>query len=100
MTHCRATQHDVARRPNLVADLGTCGRPMVLRAMRDVRAGEELCVTYIDVDLPRSARQQLLRKQFCFTCACPRCVVRAWDFASVRTRRRGSLPGAWVPRWA
>jgi SET domain-containing protein len=41
--------------------------------MHDVRAGEELCINYIDLDLPRSSRQHELSTQYFFDCVCARC---------------------------
>ncbi len=38
-----------------------------------VRAGQELCISYIDLQQPVSARQKLLSRHYHFACACERC---------------------------
>ena len=45
-----------------------------LRAARDIAAGEQLCIAYLDVDLPVERRQEKLSFGYGFTCACPRCL--------------------------
>lgn len=42
-------------------------------AAKDIRKGDELCTTYIDVAQPRSQRQAILRDHFGFDCRCPAC---------------------------
>ena len=49
------------------------GRALEFYAMRDIRAGEELCTTYIDVDDPVLQRRAELYEQWYFDCACTRC---------------------------
>jgi len=41
--------------------------------LRAVEAGEELCISYIDLEPPRSARRAELLKCFHFHCQCTRC---------------------------
>ena len=41
-------------------------------ALRRVRAGEELCISYCDVHQPRDVRRATLR-HYGFECACVRC---------------------------
>ena len=41
---------------------------------REVAAGEELCISYIDTNLPRSSRQYELKSVYSFDCLCERCV--------------------------
>ena len=45
-----------------------------LRAARDIAAGEQLCIAYLDVDLPVERRQEKLLFGYGFSCACPRCL--------------------------
>lgn len=40
----------------------------------ELARGEELCISYIDVNRPRAARRAELRNCYCFECGCPRCV--------------------------
>jgi hypothetical protein len=46
---------------------------MEYRAIRDIKVGEELCVSYIDCTLPCSLRRELLLASRYFHCACVRC---------------------------
>ncbi|XP_048320707.2 histone-lysine N-methyltransferase ATXR4 isoform X5 [Ziziphus jujuba] len=45
-----------------------------LKALRDVDAGEELRICYIDASMNHDARQTLLYQGFGFQCNCPRCL--------------------------
>ncbi|KAB1222428.1 Histone-lysine N-methyltransferase ATXR4 [Morella rubra] len=45
-----------------------------LKALRDVEAGEELRICYIDASMDRDARQTVLSQGFGFQCNCLRCV--------------------------
>ncbi len=49
--------------------------PLRVVAARDIRAGEEVNISYIDVDVPRSSRQITLKKAYNFTCCCARCAL-------------------------
>jgi len=40
--------------------------------------GTELCISYIDVDLPVAERQVQLQLDYFFTCRCERCQVGGW----------------------
>lgn len=42
-------------------------------AVRDIAAGEELCICYVDIDQDLAAREASLR-EYRFTCACLRCL--------------------------
>jgi hypothetical protein len=44
-----------------------------LRAARDIEPGEQLVISYVDQDLPLSARQQLLSTGYGFMCKCQKC---------------------------
>ena len=45
-----------------------------LYALRDVRAGEEICITYTDVTAPRQTRRAKLEKSYGFLCRCTGCL--------------------------
>ncbi|KVH90697.1 hypothetical protein Ccrd_007337 [Cynara cardunculus var. scolymus] len=45
-----------------------------LKALRDIKAGEELRICYIDASMGRDARQNLLSNGFGFECRCSRCM--------------------------
>lgn len=69
-----------------------------LHALRDVEAGEELCITYIDIFQERCLRRQELLQTFKFSCGCPVCSLpqeqqEASDRARFRLRQlREVLP--------
>ncbi|CAO1613572.1 unnamed protein product [Jaminaea pallidilutea] len=46
---------------------------MALVAIRDIKPGEELTVTYIDTAMPRSRRQAVLLEEYGFACDCEGC---------------------------
>jgi len=52
---------------------------MELRARRDVAAGEELTISYLDSALPRAQRQEHLLKGYGFECRCPLCEEQRED---------------------
>lgn len=47
-----------------------------LTISREVEAGNEILISYIDEDQPKSARQALLQKSYNFQCNCSRCCHR------------------------
>ncbi|KAK0199729.1 hypothetical protein DFS33DRAFT_1267930 [Desarmillaria ectypa] len=49
------------------------GRSMQFYATRDIEAGEELCISYIDVNDPVEKRREELASEWYFTCLCRRC---------------------------
>lgn len=46
-------------------------------AARDIRAGEQLTISYVDSGLPLAARSAQLQFGYGFACRCPRCVEEA-----------------------
>merc|ERR1712205_120655 len=55
--------------PNVEVDCVT-DTELVATMLRDVAAGEELFICYIDETLPRGARQRSLMQSHGFTCRC------------------------------
>ncbi|KAI8816967.1 uncharacterized protein EV422DRAFT_488141, partial [Fimicolochytrium jonesii] len=49
------------------------GRTQVIRAIRDIEAGEELTITYVDAMLKPDDRRIALMEKYRFTCVCDRC---------------------------
>ncbi|KAK0194093.1 hypothetical protein F5146DRAFT_1034215 [Armillaria mellea] len=49
------------------------GRSMHFYATRDIEAGEELCISYIDASDPVEKRREELARDWYFTCLCRRC---------------------------
>ncbi|XP_072353849.1 protein-lysine N-trimethyltransferase SMYD5 [Scyliorhinus torazame] len=53
-----------------------------LTALRDIKAGEEVCITYLDCcqrDRSRHTRHRILRDNYLFICSCPKCVAQMDD---------------------
>ena len=48
----------------------SCPRPLLI--LTTARAGDEVTLSYIDTDMPRSERQKTLKRNFSFVCSCPR----------------------------
>ncbi|KAG5466014.1 hypothetical protein CUR178_00731 [Leishmania enriettii] len=44
--------------------------------LRDVKAGEELTISYIDASLPLAVRQQQVFEPYLFVCRCTRCIAQ------------------------
>jgi len=63
---------------------------LVLTARRDVAAGEELRISYIDADASASARRETLRHAYGFECGCERCVEEAGDDANANANANAS----------
>ncbi|XP_036449222.1 histone-lysine N-methyltransferase SMYD3 isoform X2 [Colossoma macropomum] len=58
-------------RPNCVVVF--LGRRLQLRAVRNIRANEELTISYTEVLAPRVERRAQLQQQYHFLCQCQRC---------------------------
>ncbi|GLC67842.1 hypothetical protein PLESTF_000613200 [Pleodorina starrii] len=71
--------------PNCTAACDTGNRTVTVLAQRDIHAGEEITLSYIDVSLPYKDRQADLR-DYGFVCRCQRCVA---DAAAARAKRQG-----------
>ncbi|XP_064007271.1 histone-lysine N-trimethyltransferase SMYD5 isoform X4 [Pogoniulus pusillus] len=53
-----------------------------LTALEDIKAGEEICISYLDCcqrERSRHSRNKILRENYLFTCSCPKCLVQADD---------------------
>ncbi|KAG9000226.1 hypothetical protein FRB93_012766 [Tulasnella sp. JGI-2019a] len=48
---------------------------MDVRALRDMKPGTEICLSYIDPALPHETRQKVLQHSYGFTCECERCLM-------------------------
>lgn len=67
-------------RPNAEATFPHNDHTLSLVALRDIRPGEEITVSYIDecsLSRSRHSRIKILRENHLFTCACPRCEEEA-----------------------
>lgn len=53
---------------------------MVIRALHDIPAGQEVCISYVPLDWMYDERQEYLQEDYGFACDCDRCKVeRCWD---------------------
>ncbi|KAF8663652.1 hypothetical protein AX16_000894 [Volvariella volvacea WC 439] len=50
-----------------------------LYALRPIKKGEEINITYTDGTAPRATRRERLYNNFRFTCQCPYCDLTSWD---------------------
>jgi hypothetical protein len=48
---------------------------LVATCLRDIAAGEELCISYINESMPYAERQQQLYEHYLFHCTCTKCVA-------------------------
>ncbi|KAG5489114.1 hypothetical protein JIQ42_00737 [Leishmania sp. Namibia] len=63
--------------PNLNAQYSAVNdETLTVVALRDVKAGEELTIRYIDASFPLAVRQQQLLEHYLFECRCTRCVAQ------------------------
>jgi SET and MYND domain-containing protein len=67
------TNHSCA--PNMDVTFPHNSAAAAFVANRDIRAGEQLSVSYMDAGLPVEARQQHLRFAYGFSCVCQRCIA-------------------------
>eukprot|EP01134_Creolimax_fragrantissima_P003630 CFRG3630T1 len=59
-------------RPNLVAEFSKNNLASFV-ALDKIYEGQELCISYIDENMPRSERQFNLKESYTFDCACEKC---------------------------
>jgi SET and MYND domain-containing protein len=59
--------------PNLRRYQGDDYGTLEVRAIRDIEAGEELCISYTDLHMTTADRRSVLKDYFGFTCMCQRC---------------------------
>lgn len=55
---------------------------LVMTAVKDITAGDEICVSYLDecnLDRSRHSRNIILRENYLFTCRCRKCLEQASD---------------------
>ncbi len=49
------------------------GRRVIIRAIKPIKAGDEINITYIEVGDSTEKRRRELKEHFFFDCECPRC---------------------------
>lgn len=52
----------------------TLGAPVEVRAYRNIEEGEEICISYTDLDLPETKRRSMVRPHIGKDCECARCL--------------------------
>ncbi|KAF2838647.1 SET domain-containing protein [Patellaria atrata CBS 101060] len=57
-------------------------------AIRDIKPGEEITVTYVPPEMPSDMRNSLLRNQWNFDCTCSLCAAQDFTLATSDTRLR------------
>ena len=67
------------------------GPQMQLRALNDIKKGEELYISYIDPMMPFIKRQTQLQSRWFFTCKCSKCSLGDCDFRTGKRRLRRHL---------
>ncbi|KAI9068103.1 SET domain-containing protein [Trametes sanguinea] len=65
--------------PNVFPWWDACSQKLAIRAVREIDIGEELCVSYIDVLIPRRDRAETLRMAYNFDCRCTACSLEGED---------------------
>jgi hypothetical protein len=65
--------------PNVI--FGRCGDYMIFETIRDIKKGEELCDSYIDITESRGKRKKHLKLQYGFDCQCIRCTSKKDGFS-------------------
>lgn len=46
---------------------------LMMRSLTDIKKGQEIFISYVDITEPFSRRRHHLKQRFCFTCQCPKC---------------------------
>jgi hypothetical protein len=85
--YARASRFNHSCTPNVTRVRS--GRSMVFVTARPICAGEELCITYTSLGLPKQQRHLSLQADYGFDCQCPRCVGLDDDPAAVCDRCGG-----------
>jgi SET domain-containing protein len=60
--------------PNVIVSFPRGNATAVFSAARDVAAGEQLTISYMDSEQPVANRQEYLAFAYGFSCRCPRCI--------------------------
>lgn len=63
---------------------------VTLVALRDIRQGDEVCISYVDRMAPVTERRAVLRDHYEFECKCARCVKEHREQLRGRARARGA----------
>ncbi|XP_069552693.1 N-lysine methyltransferase SMYD2-like [Brachyistius frenatus] len=64
------------------------GTSAEIRAVRDMKPGDEVLISYIDLLYPTDDRNNRLRESYYFTCDCQECKQKSKDKAKLKVRKR------------
>jgi hypothetical protein len=80
--------------PNVI--VVSCFNNFLIRvvAIQPIAAGDELCFSYIDEEMPYDQRQRALRELYLFECKCPKCVREEALLPKRNTGKGGTANGA------
>lgn len=75
-----AMNHSCA--PNAIVGFPYSNSTLVVKAIRDIQPGEEICMSYLDeceLERSRYSRQKALSSSYLFICHCDKCQSQAND---------------------
>ncbi|KAK7907818.1 hypothetical protein WMY93_016430 [Mugilogobius chulae] len=64
------------------------GTSAEIRAIKDMKPGDEVFISYIDLMYPTDDRNNRLRESYYFTCECQECQSRSQDKVKLNVRKR------------
>ncbi|CAB1435509.1 unnamed protein product [Pleuronectes platessa] len=64
------------------------GTSAEIRAVRDMKPGDEVLISYIDLLYPTDDRNSRLRESYYFTCDCQECKTQSKDKKKLKVRKR------------
>ena len=84
--HMGYSNHDCT--PNAEANVDAEGL-VTLRALSDMKEGDEVCISYIDVNQHVEQRLAILESHYEFKCTCARCIVEKRNWLRAKAKNRG-----------
>ncbi|XP_034948079.1 SET and MYND domain-containing protein 5 [Chelonus insularis] len=68
--------------PNAIVEFPYSNSTLIIKAMRDIQPGDEICIGYLDeceLERSRHSRQKALSSLYLFICRCNKCIAQADD---------------------
>ncbi|XP_015116224.1 SET and MYND domain-containing protein 5 [Diachasma alloeum] len=68
--------------PNAIVEFPYSNSTLVVKSLRDIQPGEEICIGYLDeceLERSRVSRQKMLSSLYLFVCRCDKCLQQADD---------------------
>lgn len=72
--------------PNVIVTYN--GTSAEIRAVQNMKPGDELFISYIDLLYPTDDRNSMLRDSYYFTCECQECKTKSTDKAKLKVRKQ------------